>query len=105
MICALGSCVTVLPLNYASVSVRPAKFFRCGFICGTRDVYPLMTHLNTYFAHILLSSLNICGLIDAKLPYDRNDLLFYQIHCSIQCTPCILLIVEYACPLSLLLVF
>jgi len=59
-----------------------------------------MTHLNTYFAHILLSSLNICGLIDAKLPYDRNDLLFYKIHCSIQCTPCILLIMEYACPLS-----
>ena len=85
---------------YATVFICHAKLFHWGVICVTRNVYPLMTHLNTYFAHILLSSLNICGLIDAKLPYDRNDPRFYKIHCSIQCTPRILLIVEYACPLS-----
>ena len=85
---------------YACVSICHAKLFRCGFIFVTCNVYPLTTHLNTYFAHILLRSLNICGLIDAKLPYDCNDPLFYKIHCSIQCTPCILLVVEYACPLS-----
>ena len=84
---------------YASVSIWHAKLFHCGFICVTY-VYPLTTHLNMYSAYILLSSLNICGLIDTKLPYNRNDPLFYKIHCSIKCTTCILLIVEYACPLS-----
>ena len=100
MMCALGSCVVVLPLHLRKCLYLPRKTFPLGVICITHNVYPLMTHLNTYFAHIFLSSLNICGLIDAKLPYDRNDLLFCKIHQPIKCTPCVLLIVEYTCHLS-----